>query len=132
MDNGTSLAVSSMPTLKADITSMPSQTVEILATPKLVIDNTSSLVVSSLPSLTVASQAFPIISGVMNCRDASYGTTIYYYNCDASDDTNLTQINSLNHAITHDVAFPAGWRLIGSSCTYGGADSNARCYLFHK
>ena len=45
----------------------------------------------------------------MNCRDASYGTTIYYYNFDASDDTNLTQINSLNNAITHDVAFSAAY-----------------------
>ena len=85
-------------------------------------------------TVTISSQALPTISGVMNCKDVGWGTSTYYYSCDASDDTTLSTINSYTSAITHDDAFNAGWRLVGSSCSYGlGAAASAqRCFLFHK
>ena len=62
----------------------------------------------------------------MMCIYAGYSSgTITYTECDASDDTVLSTYN-----ITHDAAFAAGWKLVGSGCSYGG--TSQRCALFHK
>lgn len=132
LDNETNFAITSLPSLKADITSMPSQTVEILATPKMVIDNTSSLAVSSLPSITIVSSALPTISAVMECDDVNgflnynHGKR-YYYNCDASNDDpsiqSLTIRNTDNnpdtyiYAISFDDLIAGGWRPCNESTT---------------
>ena len=62
----------------------------------------------------------------MLCVSQSYSSgVITYTECDASDDTVLTDAS-----ITHDAAFAAGWKLVGSGCSYGG--TSQRCALFHK
>ena len=49
---------------------------------------------------------------------------INYSGCDASDDT------VSDGTITHDAAFAAGWKLVGSDCS--NSSSSVRCALFHK
>jgi hypothetical protein len=142
LDNGTSFAITSLPSLKADITSMPSQTVEILAAPKLVVDNSSSLAVSSLPSVNVASQALPSISAIMYCINMWNETRfnegkLFYHNCDSSnDDSSIAYAmnvansggsnDSIYYAISHDDAFKNGWKLLRT----GGI--NAFGFVFYK
>ena len=70
------------------------------------------------------------ISHTMTCRDSAYNTdtgVLTYEYCDASDNTVL---HNYYYSITHDKAFAAGWKLVGSSCSYGG--TSQRCALFHK
>ena len=64
------------------------------------------------------------ISHTMICTSFSGGGVITYTDCDASDDTVLT-----NASITHDAAFAEGWKLVGPAC--GGGWSGV-CFLFHK
>jgi len=90
----------------------------------------STVTISSMPSVTVASMSLPTISAVMICYGIDVATNYVYYSCDASDDTALTTIGSRSNAITHDDAFEGGWRLVGSGCSYGG--TSVRCSLFHK
>lgn len=67
------------------------------------------------------------ISHTMFCNgDSEYiSGVITYKGCDASDDTVLS-----SGEITHDAAFAAGWKLVGSGCSYGS--TLQRCSLFHK
>ena len=74
----------------------------------------------------VANAGLSEISHTMLCISQSYSSgVITYTECDASDDTVLSTYN-----ITHDAAFAAGWKLVGSGCSYGG--TSQRCALFHK
>ena len=75
----------------------------------------------------VANAGLTEISQTMFCRYVSYssGTVTYSPQCDASDDTVLS-----SGYITFDAAFAAGWKLVGSGCSYGG--TSQRCALFHK
>ena len=74
----------------------------------------------------VANAGLSEISNTMLCVSQSYSSgVITYTECDASDDTVLTDAS-----ITHDAAFAAGWKLVGSGCSYGG--TSQRCALFHK
>ena len=74
----------------------------------------------------VANAGLSEISHTMLCVSQSYSSgVITYTECDASDDTVLTDAS-----ITHDAAFAAGWKLVGSGCSYGG--TSQRCALFHK
>jgi hypothetical protein len=53
---------------------------------------------------------------------------ITYTECDASDDTVLTDAS-----ITHDAALATGWKLVGSGCSTGNTGSTGKmCALFHK
>ena len=66
------------------------------------------------------------ISQTMLCYGLTLGSgVITYTDCDASDDTVLT-----NARITHDEAFAAGWKLVGPGCSNGSTSRS--CYLFHK
>ena len=75
----------------------------------------------------VANAGLSEISHTMFCNgDSEYiSGVITYKGCDASDDTVLS-----SGEITHDAAFAAGWKLVGSGCSYGG--TSQRCALFHK
>ena len=86
-------------------------------------DGTSTVIVSSLPSITLANVGPSAISHTMLCegKNSISSGTITFSGCDASDDTVLT-----NNAITHDAAFAAGWKLVGPA---SGSLGN---YLFHK
>ena len=87
-------------------------------------DGTTTVTVSSLPSITLANAGPNSISHTMLCVGQSYSSgVITYTECDASDDTVLTDAS-----ITHDAAFAAGWKLVGSGCSYGG--TSQRCALF--
>ena len=89
-------------------------------------DGTTTVTVSSLPSITLANAGPSAISHTMVCRWANYASEVMTYsNCDASDDTVLS---SGDGEITHDAAFAAGWKIVGNAC--GGGSSN--CVLFHK
>jgi len=72
------------------------------------------------------------ISQTMFCAGSMGGGTSIrrYYNCDASDDTVLTDYSSYYSSITHDEAFAAGWKLVGPGC--GTGNSGVVCFLFHK
>ena len=87
-------------------------------------DGTTTVTVSSLPSITLANAGPSAISHTMMCIYAGYSSgTITYNECDASDDTVLS-----SGEITHDAAFAAGWKIVGNAC--GGG--SAHCVLFHK
>ena len=87
-------------------------------------DGTTTVTVSSLPSITLANAGPSAISHTMMCIYAGYSSgTITYTECDASDDTVLS-----SGEITHDAAFAAGWKIVGNAC--GGGSSH--CVLFHK
>ena len=95
----------------------------------------STVTISSLPSVTVSSAPMPTISGVMICMNAHFDSSTYIYSsCDASDDTELTTIDSKSLAIKHDDAFTSGWKLVGPGCSFstGATTSSDTCYLFHK
>ena len=67
------------------------------------------------------------ISQTMLCYGLSLSSGVTTYtNCDASDDTVLNSDNGL----THDAAFAAGWKVVGTGCSYGG--NGEKCTLFHK
>jgi hypothetical protein len=90
-------------------------------------DGTSTVSVSSLPSITLANVGLSAISHIMTCNDIYYGGgAIRYRYCDASDDTVLGSDSD----ITHDAAFAAGWRLVGPAC--GSGSNSTECVLFHK
>ena len=125
--------VSSMPTIKTDITSMPSQTVEILAGPKVVLDNSSSIAVSSIPSVNVASQALSTISHMIICRGYPFyeNEVIYFRFCDSTDDTTLIT-KSLDGDNTPSVISladlsNAGFKICPSNPFTGDAESNIFC-----
>ena len=89
-------------------------------------DGTSTVSVSSLPTITLANAGLNAISHTMICVSHIFsGGRLIYGNCDASDDTVL----GTNSAITHDEAFAAGWKLVGPACGGGWSGS---CYLFQK
>ena len=90
-------------------------------------DGTSTVSVSSLPSITLANVGLNAISQTIICYYVNYNSGTYvitYTGCDASDDSVSVG------AITHDAAFAAGWKLVGSGCSNGS--SAGRCSLFHK
>ena len=76
---------------------------------------------------TVANAGVSEISHTMVCTgDLSYiSGVISYTECDASDDTDIS-----SGTITHDAAFAAGWKVVGTGCSYGG--NGEKCTLFHK
>ena len=87
-------------------------------------DGTTTVTVSSLPSITLANAGPSAISHTMFCKYANYSSEVVTYSsCDASDDTVLS-----SGEITHDAAFAAGWKIVGNAC--GGG--SAHCVLFHK
>ena len=89
-------------------------------------DGTTTVSVSSLPSITLANAGPSAISHTMLCLYIGYSSEVMtYMSCDSNDDTVLSSGN-----ITHDAAFAAGWKLVGSGCSYGGTEK--RCALFHK
>ncbi len=74
----------------------------------------------------VANAGLREISHTMLCLSVTYSSDVMnYYSCDASDDTVLS-----SGEITHDAAFAAGWKIVGSGCSTGS--SSPRCFLFHK
>ncbi|MBL6992152.1 MAG: hypothetical protein ISR65_20375 [Bacteriovoracaceae bacterium] len=88
-------------------------------------DGTTTVTVSSLPSITLANAGPSAISHTMFCKYANYSSEVVTYSsCDASDDTVLS-----SGAITHDAALAAGWKLVGPGC---GGGSGAVCVLFQK
>ena len=63
-------------------------------------DGTSTVIVSSLPTITLANVGLNAISHTMVCRWSNYASEVMTYsNCDASDDTVLS-----SGEITHDTA----------------------------
>ena len=93
-------------------------------------DGTTTVTVSSLPSITLANAGPSAISHTMMCIYAGYSSgTITYTECDASDDTVLS-----SYSITHDAALAAGWKLVGPACSAAGGMSynTLYCFLFHK
>ena len=92
-------------------------------------DSTSTVTVSSLPTITLANVGPSAISHTMLCLFMGYSSeVITYTSCDASDDTVLSSGN-----ITHDAALAAGWKLVGSGCSTGNTGSTGKmCALFHK
>ena len=103
------------------------------------MDNSSTVSVSSLPTITIANAGPSAISHTMLCRNSVMsGSKFTYYNCDASDNTQLvastmtscSQGCNMPSSITHDAAFAAGWKLVGPGCSSGA--SGLYCYLFHK
>jgi hypothetical protein len=83
------------------------------------LDNSSTLTVS------VANAGPGAISHTMICQNFTYSSGVMQYNgCDSSDDT----ISS--GTISHDAAFAAGWKLVGSAC--GTGNTSVMCVLFHK
>ncbi len=91
-------------------------------------DGTTTVTVSSLPSITLANAGPSAISHTMVCMGSNsyYSGVISYTECDASDDTDIDS----NGTISHDAAFAAGWKVVGTACSYGG--NAERCTLFHK
>ena len=74
----------------------------------------------------VANAGPSAISHVMVCAYSSHSVGNFAYSsCDACDDTVLS-----DGEITHDAAFAAGWKLVGSACSTGNLSRN--CALFHK
>ena len=91
-------------------------------------DGTTTVTVSSLPSITLANAGPNAISHIMTCKDIYWGGGVITYRyCDASDDTVLVGDYS---TITHDAAFAAGWKLVGPAC--GSGNTSNECVLFHK
>ena len=89
-------------------------------------DETSTVSVSSLPSITLANVGPNAISQTMLCYGLSLDSGVNTYtSCDASDDTVLS-----SYSITHDEAFAAGWKLVGPGCSNGS--NSGKCILFHK
>ena len=86
-------------------------------------DGTTTVIVSSLPTITLANAGPSAISHTMLCegKNSISSGTITFSGCDASDDTVLS-----SDSITHDAAFAAGWKLVGPASGSGGN------YLFHK
>ena len=79
----------------------------------------------------VANAGLSEISQTMFCYSLSLGSgVITYTDCDASDDTVLVSNAVINSAITHDEAFAAGWKHVGSGC--GTGNVTLQCTLFHK
>ena len=75
----------------------------------------------------VANAGLSEISHTMLCLVIDYANNVINYQyCDASDDTVLNSSNGL----THDAAFAAGWKVVGTGCSYGG--NGEKCTLFHK
>ena len=90
-------------------------------------DGTSTVSVSSLPSITLANAGLNAISQTMLCLFVNYSSGVLTYDsCDASDDTVLS-----SYSITHDVAFAAGWKLVGPGCSTGSS-GYSKCVVFHK
>ena len=90
-------------------------------------DGTTTVTVSSLPSITLANAGPSAISHTMMCIYAGYSSgTITYTECDASDDTVLS-----SGEITHDAALAAGWKLVGPGCSTGSTGFS-KCVVFHK
>ena len=89
-------------------------------------DGTTTVTVASLPTITLANAGPSAISNTMLCKFMEYSSSVITYTqCDASDDTVLTDAS-----ITHDAAFAAGWKLVGSGCSNGS--NSGKCILFHK
>ena len=112
-------STSSTGILNADGTS----TVSVSSLPTITLDNSSTLTIS------LANAGLSAISHTMLCLNVSYSSsTLTYGYCDASDDSISSGI------ITHDAALAAGWKLVGSGCSsaYTSIISKARCVLFHK
>ena len=114
-------------TSTVSVSSMPSLKVESL--PTITLDSSSTVSVSSLPTITLANAGLTAISHTMFCSDISFssGVRTYLY-CDASDDTVIG--GGANYSITHDEAFAAGWKHVGSGC--GTGNVTLQCTLFHK
>ena len=124
-------------TSTVSVSSMPSLTVKSLPSMTITMDNSSAtpVAVTSLPIVTldnsstltvyVANAGPGAISHTMICQNFTYSSGVMQYNgCDSSDDT----ISS--GTITHDAAFAAGWKLVGSAC--GTGNTSVMCVLFHK
>ena len=110
-------STSSSSTANADGTS----TVSVSSLPTITLDNSSTLTIS------LANAGLNAISQTMFCKFVNYSSEVVTYSyCDASDDTVLSSGGS----ITHDAAFAAGWKVVGTACSYGG--TSERCTLFHK
>ena len=60
-DESSTIAISSMPNLSV------TSSAQVSSLPNLKLDNGTSFAVSSFPSVTIASQAIPSISGMMIC-----------------------------------------------------------------
>ena len=89
-------------------------------------DGTSTVIVSSLPSITLANVGLNAISHTMMCTSwATSSDLTTFQNCDATDDT----VFGTDRSITLDGAHAAGWKLVGPAC--GGGWSGV-CVLFHK
>ena len=101
-------------------------------------DGTTTVTVSSLPTITLANAGPSAISHTMFCDSTKiYNSNRLYYNCDASDDTEFESYTSSSsssqnwsNGITHDNALAAGWKLVGSGC--GTGSTGVICTLFHK
>ena len=120
MDNSsaTPVAVTSFPTVTVDNSTVAPVAVTTL--PIVTLDNSSTL------NVTVTNAGPGAISHTMICHNYTYSSGVIQYNaCDASDDTVLS-----NGEITHDAAFAAGWKLVGSGCSNGSQSRS--CSLFHK
>ena len=90
-------------------------------------NSTSSSGTANADGTTTVNVGPSTISHTMLCLGMDYvNNVINYQNCDASDDTVLNSDNGL----THDAAFAAGWKVVGTGCSYGG--TLQRCALFHK
>ena len=93
-------------------------------------DGTTTVIVSSLPTITLANAGPSAISQTMFCASSGpSGSNRIYYNCDASDDTVFPDTTYTN-GISHDAAFAAGWKLVGPGCSSG--NTGIVCFLFHK
>ena len=117
-------------TSTVSVSSMPSLKVESLPSMTIIMDNSSAtpVAVTSFPTVTVilANAGPSAISHTMLCITKSFGAGVLTYtSCDASDDTVLTDAS-----ITHDAAFAAGWKLVGSGCS--STNNGDKCFLFHK
>ena len=77
----------------------------------------------------VANAGLSEISHTMLCLGLDFTNNVINYRyCDASDDTVLS-----SGSITHDAAFAAGWKLVGSGCSSSySVNVGKSCALFHK
>ena len=88
--------------------------------------STSSTGILNADGTTTVNVGPSTISNTMLCKFMVYSSgVINYTECDASDDTVLTDAS-----ITHDAAFAAGWKLVGPGCSNGS--NSGKCILFHK
>ena len=109
--------VTTKPTVTVDNSS--ATPIAVTSLPIVTLDNSSTLTVS------VANAGPGAISHTMICQNFTYSSGVMQYNgCDSSDDT------ISNGTITHDAAFAAGWKVVGTGCSYGG--NGEKCTLFHK